>query len=75
MGKPLKTSLPYAPGATPVYTVNSYDVLGRTLTTVAPQILRQAEQWANSGHDLGMVGRTSFYGFRAFGNGMLPLCF
>jgi RHS repeat-associated protein len=36
MGKPYKTSLPYAPGSTPVWKANTYDALGRTLTTVAP---------------------------------------
>jgi RHS repeat-associated protein len=28
--------MPYAPGATPVYKVNTYDAIGRTLTTVLP---------------------------------------
>jgi RHS repeat-associated protein len=36
VGKPYQTSMPYAPGATPVYKVNTYDALGRTLTTVLP---------------------------------------
>jgi RHS repeat-associated protein len=35
MGKPFKKSLPYAPGATPAWKTNTYDALGRTLTTVA----------------------------------------
>jgi YD repeat-containing protein len=35
-GKPYKTSLPYAPGATPAWNVNTYDAIGRTLTSVAP---------------------------------------
>ncbi len=36
VGKPYQTSLPYAPGATPVWKANTYDAIGRTLTSVAP---------------------------------------
>ncbi len=36
MGKPWKVSLPYAPGATPVWKTYTYDAVGRTLTAVAP---------------------------------------
>ncbi len=36
VGKPYRTSLSYAPGATPVWTANTYDAIGRTLTGVAP---------------------------------------
>ena len=36
IGKPYQVSMPYAPGATPVYKVNTYDAIGRTLTTVLP---------------------------------------
>lgn len=35
-GKPYQTSVPYAPGSTPAWKVNTYDAIGRTLTTVAP---------------------------------------
>lgn len=36
VGKPYKTSLPYPPNGTAAWKVNTYDALGRTLTTVAP---------------------------------------
>jgi RHS repeat-associated protein len=36
VGKPYKASVPYAPGSTPAWKVNTYDALGRTLSTVAP---------------------------------------
>jgi len=36
IGKPWKTSKPYVPGNTAVWTVNTYDALGRTVSTVAP---------------------------------------
>jgi RHS repeat-associated protein len=38
LGKPWQTSTPYAPTPTPtgVWTVNTYDALGRTVSTVAP---------------------------------------
>ncbi len=35
-GTVYKSSLPYAPGATPVWTVNVYDPIGRTVSTIAP---------------------------------------
>ncbi len=36
IGKVYRVSLPYAPGATPVWTVNVYDPIGRTVSTIAP---------------------------------------
>ena len=36
LGKLKQTSLPYAPGGTPVWTVYTYDASGRTLTAIKP---------------------------------------
>ena len=36
LGKLWRTSQPYAPGGTPVWTTNAYDASGRTLTVTAP---------------------------------------
>jgi hypothetical protein len=36
IGKLKKTSRPYAPGGTVYWTIHSYDSLGRTVSTVAP---------------------------------------
>ena len=36
LGKLMQTSMPYAPGGTPVYTTYAYDGMGRTLTQTAP---------------------------------------
>src|SRR5271165_3213164 len=36
LGKMTKTSMPYAPGGTEVYTTYAYDGMGRTLTQTAP---------------------------------------
>ncbi len=69
LGKLSQQSQPFAPGGTPVYTVNHYDASGRTTSVVLPDTSTTTYSYAG-----GVVGVTSpsgtwkQFGMDAFGN-------